>query len=243
MKAFNQKSSKQEGVKYLEYATRYDIVRHLCDTLYDNGWQTSYDYLKYQPKIFSSKPLVTPKGTMRDLVKYIDYCYLLSRNSHQKDEASRYSKNRGLSIYTSVVLYWLLSFWGVVDERKLKYYQGYFRYKTKGDDAGSSPRYRAGMHAWLSYQDSVIDVTIWQQENFFDFKKRGFNLPAILGDLPDGLGLVGFEEYSSLVKDYARGFAKDSGMTFYDWIDYHRQQAELLHEVRIQEPDNNAFSL
>lgn len=221
-------------VTYKKSATKYDIMNFVYDCLLKNGWKTSFNYLISRPRRFMTKPLRIPDGNRSDFSKYLDYCYLLSHNHTAADEAARYIQSHGTSIYFSVVLYWLLIYDGVLSEKNLKFCQGYFSYKI-AVQTSEKKRYRAGLHAWLSYYGAVMDTTIWQQENGLYLSNSGTNVPPVKGELPEGLNLVGFEEDKSLVKDYARKFARESGMTFYEWVDYHKKQADLLFNVRLME--------
>ncbi len=217
-------------VNYVSSVTKYDIMSHVYKDLYKNSWKTTFNYLKFKPKKFFDKPLELPQGSRGEFKKFVDYCYLLSTNFDEKYEAARYKNKNGIAIYYSTVLYWLLVTFGVISERKLKFCQGYFNYE-KNPGKASGARYRAGMHAWLCTKGSVIDTTIWQQQDCFDFQARGLDLPIIAGNIPSGLNYYGFEEHRSLVKEYARRFAKESGSTFYKWIQYHKEQADLVYNL------------
>lgn len=218
------------AIRYIKIATKNDIIRFVYDFLHQNGWNTSFNYLTCNPKKYFSKALDLSPGAEPEFAKYVDYCYLLSNNFTDGDEAARYGDNHGLSIYFSVLLYWLLVHFGVVRENGLKFCQGYFSYKID-KPLPSPPRFRAGVHAWLCYYRSVIDVTIWQQKDHFDFAKRGFETPIIVGEIPQDLTFFGFEEEKYLIKEYARQFARESGHTFHDWLYFHRRQADLLYNV------------
>lgn len=218
-------------VKYMFTVTKHDIVDFVYDHLNKFGWKTTFNYLVYRPKQFYNKPLAIPDGSFLEFKKYVDYCYLLSKNFTQKDEAARYEEKNGISIYFSVVLYWLMVSFGVVNEKKLKFCQGYFTYKLE-ENPSTTPRHRAVVHAWLCYDGSTVDVTIWRQKEGFDFERCGFTPPVIMGEIPEGLELFGFAENKSLSKEYARKFARESGKTFYEWVNFHKQQADLLYNTR-----------
>ncbi len=218
-------------VKYMLTATKFDIIDFVYNHFHKYGWKTTYNYLVHQPQEFYDKLITLPKGNNFEFKKYVNYCYLLSRNFTDKDEVAKYTARNGTSIYFSIVLYWLLIYFGVLNENKLKFNQGYFRYK-KREDGCSQTRYRAGMHAWLSYDDSVLDVTIWQQKDLFDSAEDEPKNAVLIGEMPSELELFGFKEKKSLAKEYARLFAKDSGMTFYQWVSFHKQQADLLEKER-----------
>ena len=222
---------KDTEVKKIVGATSYELINFIYRNLHDCGWKTTFNYLRRSPRKCAARKLQLPKGSDECFKKYVDYCYLLANNFTEEDEAARYRERQGTSIYFSVVLYWLLVYFGVLNEKGLKFCQGYFSYKVR-EEIAPDTKYRAGLHAWLCYHESVIDVTIWQQGDYFDFQKHGFNVPVIAGIIPEELNLVGFEEDKNLVKDYARQFAKDSGLTFCEWVDYHGRQADLLFNVR-----------
>ncbi|WP_418791527.1 hypothetical protein [Phosphitispora sp. TUW77] len=221
-------SLKDPKVKTLVSVTSYELINFMYNTLTESGWKSTFNYSKRSPTKFVSKTLEIPQGSISGFNKYFNYCYLFSRNFKEKDEAARYSKNNGTSIYFSVVLYWLLVYFGVLDESRLKLCQGYFSYRVREDKVPQT-RYRAGLHAWLSYNCSVIDTTIWQQEELFDFQNYDSKHPVITGNIPRGMTLIGFEENKSLAKEYARNFARDSKLTFCEWVIYHKQQADLLY--------------
>ncbi len=227
---------KDPEVKKLVSATSYDLINFVYHHLKECGWKSTFNYSKRSPTKFVAKTLEIPKGSLSAFTKYVDYCYLLSRNYTDKDEAARYRENHGTSIYFSVVLYWLLVYFGVLNEKRLQLCQGYFSYRMR-EDKVPEPKYRAGLHAWLSYNDSVIDVTIWEQEELFDFGKRGFKIPVITGNIPEGITMIGFEEDRRLAKEYARKFARDSELTFCEWVNYHGQQADLLYRARRLQED------
>lgn len=228
----------EAAVTRVKSANIYDIVNFVCENLHSNGWTSTFDYRIRNPIIFSETPLSVGEGVKTEFKKYVDYCYLLSINFTEQDEAARYQIRNGISIYFSVLLYWLLISSGVLNERKLKYCQGHFKYMIDAKTQ-SGKIHRAGMHAWLCHNGSVIDVTIWQQKDFFRLSHCDTQEPLILGAIPPGLQLFGFEEDKSLAKEYARQFAKDSGKSFYDWINSHKRNAELLQNIRKMEKDIN----
>jgi hypothetical protein len=220
---------KTTSVKYMKSATRSDIVGFVYDYLHKLGWKTSFNYYMYRPIKFMNKNLVIPEASISEFNKFVDYCALAAKNFTSRDEAARYQGRHGLSIYFSVVLYWLLTSFGVINEKRLSFCQGYYSFAVP--DPPGDAKYRAGIHSWLSCNGSVLDVTLWQQGCPGFVKADGTPL-VIKGKIPDNLNLVGFEEDKSLVKEYARQFAKDSGLSFYDWLDHHREQADLLDNVR-----------
>lgn len=218
------------AVKYMKSATRSDIVGFVFDNLYKLGWKTSFNYYMYRPIKFMNKHLMIPQGSISEFNKFVDYCALLSKNFTAQDEAARYQDRHGLSIYFSVVLYWLLTSYGVINEKRLNFCQGYYSFALPENPLRDT-RYRAGVHSWLSCNGSVIDVTLWRQ-GCPGFGKTDGTPPVVKGEIPVNLNLIGFEENKSLVKEYARQFAKDSGLTFYNWLNRHREQADLLDNVR-----------
>jgi len=177
-----------------------------------------------------NKHLMIPDGNISEFNKFVNYCFLLSRSFTDQDEAARYQGRYGLSIYFSVLLYWLLTSYGVINEKKLNFCQGYYSFAVPEDSSGNV-RYRAGIHSWLSMKGSVLDVTLWQYD-FPEFKQQDRLPRVITGRIPDNINLIGFEEDKSLAKEYARQFAKDSGLTFYNWLNHHRKQAGLFSKVR-----------
>lgn len=219
-----------EEPKYVSRATERDVVSFIYSCFNNYGWKTSFNYLTFKPKHFFSKPLIIPERSRLDFSKYVEYCFLLSNTFTDKDDVAKYKNNYGTSIYFSAVLYWLLIHYGVLSEKGLKFCQGYYRYKTK-----DGSKFRAGMHTWLTFYGSVIDVTIWQEQDNFDFNNSA-HTSIIAGNIPKGLNLAGFEEDKSLIKEYARRFAKDSGFTFHDWLSLHKHQADSLLSLQKNQP-------
>lgn len=233
-------------IKHMTSATRSDIIGFVYEQLHKSGWKTSFNYYMQKPLKFLNKPLIVHEGSRPEFNRFVNYCFLLSKKFTDQDEAARYLDRNGVSIYFSVVLYWLLISFGVVNEKRLKFCQGYYSCAVNGTEADGA-KYRAGIHSWLSCNGSVIDVTLWRQQGFRESGQQGFPESGepdaariIKGKLPENLNLIGFEEDKSLAKEYARQFAKDSGLTFYNWINHHREQADFLSNVRKLEQEISA---
>lgn len=217
------------AVKHMKSATRSDIVGFVYDQLHKLGWKTSFNYYMYRPLKFLDKHLIIPEANLAEFNKFVNYCSLSANNFTPLDEVARYQERYGLSIYFSVVLYWLLVSYGVINEKRLSFCQGYYSFAVPNDHPDNA-KYRAGLHAWLSLNGSVIDVTLWQL-GFPGSETPNVRPAAIKGKIPENLNLIGFEENKSLAKEYARQFAKDSGTTFYTWLNQHKEKADLMDSV------------
>lgn len=140
------------------------------------------------------------------------------------DEVFKWNEKGGLCIFFSVLLYQLLLEDRVVDKEKMKYIQGYYYHKAREDNPLVKMifgEHHAGYHAWLAIEGSVIDVSIKQEQECFDFKDK----PFILGEVPKGIELVGFEENEETVRKYVDLFLKEAGKSYDEWIRLHKEQA------------------
>lgn len=201
--------------------------------LFKMKWRTTFegDYTKLQQvhsTAMDKKHLMNP--AFEGIMLYGDHLF---RYAHWDDEASEtllepairkqmkdYAANGGLCIYISIVIYCMLHQEGFTEEQ-LRYWQGYY------DAAVNQPFYEKltdlertkGLHAFLTLEDSIIDLTLGQLESLFVFQKHYF----VLGDPIEGIDHYGYCEPHATVKAYARSFAKELGMTYYEWILMHKK--------------------
>jgi hypothetical protein len=144
--------------------------------------------------------------------------YELFMNEKLMNQLIHYDGEGGMCIYLSVVLYCLLYKAGY-SEKSLGYWQGYYSAPM------TQPVYKMltkmemtkGIHAFLTLDGTLIDMTIGQIEDRYVFEGHYF----ILGQELEGVEHFGFRETHDIVKEYARNFAKEVSMTYYEWVNAH----------------------
>lgn len=138
-----------------------------------------------------------------------------------KDELISWENKGGQCIYLSTLLYMLLLYHELGTENSLSYVQGYYIHLLREEYRSLKvqiwPPVHSGLHAWIELDGSVMDISIRQEEDFFDFQGK----PYILGKVPEGLQLYGYREVRKTPKSYARMIAKGSGMKLEDWVQHH----------------------
>lgn len=143
-----------------------------------------------------------------------------------KAEVKRWETKGGQCIYFSVLLHMLLVEEGVVPADRLSLVQGWYEHDIDVNYAGLLAQMMGhrhfGMHCWLTLDDAVIDVSIRQEERFFEFKGGG---PLIVGEVPDGLEMRGWVESSKTIDRYMKRFAIKCEMDLNRWKLMHRKEA------------------
>lgn len=134
-------------------------------------------------------------------------------------EIRYWNSQGGLCIFLSTVNYTLLLENEVFTPSSLSLAQGYYSHETRKDNplALMITENSVGLHCWLSAKGAVIDLSIAQKKDFFDFGGE----PYIMGKVPDGLLLQGREEPKKIVNKYIKLFAKKAGLTEKQWTDQH----------------------
>ncbi|MFF2531305.1 hypothetical protein ACFVS2_20595 [Brevibacillus sp. NPDC058079] len=142
------------------------------------------------------------------------------------DEVLYYEQKGQLCVHMSIITYALLYHNNIADEKRMKYVQGYYHHETRTNNwiAGLMGNAHIGSHAWITIGKAVVDVSIKQEELFFDFG----TYPIILGKVPSGMTLKGFTEPKKTVNKYMETFAKRRNVSIQEWIEYHNQMMEEL---------------
>lgn len=208
--------------------------------MFGEKWSTGFNYDKAEPIFFKGNPLdysILRNAFFQKNLYYISrlFEFIDFHKSYdgedlselEKKEMIKWEKNRGQCIYFSVLLYSLLVYDKVLHESEISYCQGMYKHDCRADNPLGRMIFgeeHAGLHAWIEANGGIIDISIGQEEQFFDFGEK----PFILGEVPNGFDLVGFRETTKTVKDYARNIAKDAGMKYETWLQYHSINATKL---------------
>lgn len=194
---------------------------------------TSFDYENGTPESFKGSMLdddLARNPFLQKNLYYImniqDYIQYPKGNELPEmtvKEATRWDKDGGQCIYLSALLYCLLVNDKVVSPEDIHLCQGYYEHDCREDNliGMMMGETHVGLHAWLELKGSIIDISIAQEHEFFDFKDK----PFILGEVPEGMNLIGFRETNNTAKNYCRRIAKESGTVYLDWIKFHSQTA------------------
>lgn len=206
----------------------------LVKSMYKEKFITSFDYeSKEMERFYGVKP---NESLLKNIdfisnLSYIGFLFeIIGEWSFAKtdlpkplaNELLEWEQDGGQCIYLSFLLYALLRHDGISDSN-ITYCQGMYWHKCREDNpmAKVFGENHSGLHAWLEVKGAIVDISIGQEEEFFDF--RG---PAIvLGELPSGLDYYGFREAKSTPKEYARKAARKMGKTYVEWVSTHKREA------------------
>ena len=209
--------------------------------VFKEKWFVSYDYVKTAPIHFKSKDIDIKLN--HNFTEALHYCNSTSYKICNYDfevmhkvlrkEVEHYEMIGGSCIYNAVLLYNLLIHNKVCDPEDLNLVQGYYKHKVREDYPLASifGKTHRGLHTWLSYKGAVIDCMIASQEGkFFDFG----DIPIILGIMPEGFELIGYEEPYETVKKYTKQIIKNSRIGYKSWIEIHNTMSKLefLEELK-----------
>jgi hypothetical protein len=215
---------------------------------WEKRWIQGY---KYNPKNvlhFPPKPLVLPPNllghTVNKNIRYVFHgvlavMYDMTPDNKQGqfvdvddlllEQLNYYDKHQGLCIYASVLLYCLLREESIIDNKKIKYVQGFARtipspnYKLPSTGKPTDVMYT--LHAFVTYDDAVIDLTAAQLSKYLDDL---LDPPFVIGEQGykyDIFKYYGYKEYPTTAERYAKMFAKEANMTYEQWINHHKKQA------------------
>ncbi|MEX3623540.1 hypothetical protein [Viridibacillus arvi] len=204
--------------------------------IFKDNWKVSSSYKKKRSDEMISKKLDTSilGNKYMNYVKTL-YCmleeYSFKHISKEIGEELIYWESKGgMCIHLSVLLYKLLEIQNSVSASHLKFYQGFYWFELRCDFPSfiGFSKNQIGMHSWLTYKGSLIDITSNQNKTVFDFKGEDF----VLGKIPQGYLLKGFDE-TSLVNEYAKMFAqKGNYESVEEWLTAHMgQYKKLLEEI------------
>lgn len=225
----------------------------LAKTWFKDNWKTSSDYQISDPKTFKGAPL--PEELRKNVhfksgIYYISFLYEIVSAYRKHDplipdsiikELFWWEKRGGQCIYLSALLYALFLEGRVAKEQDMQFCQGVHMHKCREDNPIGlmMGKEHAGLHAWITVKDAVIDISIRQEELFFDFK----GTPIVAGEAPEGLNYYGFVETKDVAKGYCRDSAKEAGTYYLDWIKEHRLVASKVYSDFLEKRINEFKSL
>lgn len=193
--------------------------------LINEMYQTSYDYKIEDMKRYQSNFKFMPPflGYIHNLM---DLVYSRRFETHLagkigKEEVLKADSEGELCVYLSILHKCLMKEVGI----ESNFIQGFFHHKLRKDFPSFIPfgKNQQGNHAWLTVGKLVIDVSIRQQERFYDFKE----MPYFLGQVPKNFGLYGWED-NKVVEKYVDKFR---GNKSYDrWIKEHLETCRRLEK-------------
>lgn len=213
-------------VKNMGQATA--LIMKELKTTYRTSAKHEKDWSVYKGKVFPPEILMSKKFQL-----ITGYGYELCRhmlpsgedkheiNEDALKEAWHWTKMGAMCIHNSVILYTLMLELGVFTPTSLHFVQGFYHHKTKEDNlmAQMLSKSHTSVHAWLVVRGSVIDMTIQQEKDFFDFTTDEGNYPFIIGKVNDGILLKGQNEPKKIVDAYIEDFAKYLGLSKEEWIE------------------------
>jgi len=214
---------------------REDIIR-LIDISFER-FNKSYHYETGREIESKSKALPEKFINNKTFMQHIHYGQTLALSylndnfneldTKLKNEITAAEEEGGLCIYVSIVLYCLLIESRLVNIKDIDYMQGYYKHELRKDFPLFIPfgKNHLGLHSFLKVKGSTIDVCIVPQEQmFFDFGDEDI----ILGNIPDGLELIGFKESFGTVMEYVKKYTEKADLTYNQWIRYHQLNSEII---------------
>lgn len=261
----------EKNIKLSDNPSIWEINKAIYKAYKDDHF-AGYDYRKHKPKIFTGAALprsITSNDYFQSSINYVANIYEYIRHNgagifigglEAVPELKEYSKMLAkeavdierageLCIYCSVLLYSLLKVSCHICKDHLKYVQGCYKHPLREDFPSFIPfsSTQIGLHAWVVIGESVLDLTIGQEDYFFDFRGE---LPYIAGKVPEGLDLIGHEELDIVVQKYVKKYAAAAGIDADLWILKHRIASlqafvkfleELQEDVALDEVVEKAF--
>lgn len=209
--------------------SKEERIEHVQETVLSK-WVQSYVYHKGNAVDFQSTPPPSAKqeGLFQIYLFYMTLLFeeLLHRESTFitdttiKEELSHWDDEGGLCIYMSVLLYGLIEQDDVLDVDDLMLVQGYNAYQSNNPFVQAifnNPEF-INFHVWLSYKGSVIDISVAQERESYQFEGKEY----ILGEIPEGFKMVGFIETKETVHKYMENFSSRIGMSVNEWLLFHK---------------------
>lgn len=159
----------------------------------------------------------------RGLENYVPSPRLDQFDPRIEQELKKWESEGELCLHLTVISYALFEKYGVFNDKEMKLVQGYFWHEARKDNplAMALANIHVGIHSWLSVKGRVVDLTIGQEKMFFDFKGQ----EVIMGEVPEGMLLKGFEEPKKVVQKHLKRYADFLGMTPEEYIQFHHKEA------------------
>jgi len=154
---------------------------------------------------------------------------------HEKirKELVKWEENGELCLYLSVACYALLEKSQVFNDREMKLIQGYFLHKPDTDNAlarmmGDT---HVGIHAWISIKGSVLDLSIGQERDFFNFNE----VAVVMGKVPEGMTFKGYQEPKKVLQKHIQKYAKFAELSEEEWRQLHLNESNKKFAEFLQE--------
>lgn len=209
--------------------------------MFKDNWKRGYSYVKSKPQLMRSKSV--PDVMRQQLfAQYIAYMQTIAHSVINYDfselspkvveEVCHWEGEGGYCIHLSVLLYGLTTKYNVFSKEDISYFQGLYDFPLRKDMPSFLPlaSRQIGLHAWLTVQGSVIDVTANQNMKFFDF---GFtDISLILGEYHNDYKLLGYKETEETIDWYFELFSSHMGMTVDEWIEFHHEESKRMLEAQ-----------
>lgn len=208
-----------------------DKIKHVQQVV-SAKWIQSYIYDKEDAVQFQTTS--APSTEKEELFRiYFYYMSLLFEelfdnqakfvtSSTIRKELTHWNEEGGLCIYLSVLLYGLLEQDDVFDTDDLKLVQGYNAYRSNNPfvQALFNNPELLNFHVWLAFNGSVIDISVAQERESYQFGDTQF----ILGEIPVGFEMVGFIENKETVNKYMEKFSSRMNMSVNEWLFFHKSK-------------------
>lgn len=224
-----------------------DEVIPYIQNKFTETWITGFNYKQREPVRITETEQLNPDlisdykfhsalyytALLFDATLYDAPMYFSDENKWIIDEVNYWENKGGLCIYLSALLYMLLLDSKLLTEKDMSFCQGYYFHKLR-DDFPEFMRLwenHYGLHSWLMIGNSVVDVSIRQEFQTFDFKGKDI----VVGKLPEGMDFYGYREVSRTPKKYARLFASTVGMKHELWLLKHRKACLELYLKSLKE--------
>lgn len=204
-----------------------EIVERMS-VFFEERWCKNQSYGLHRLKEMKSQPLKSLSPVLHCILRYVKELSSLTDNNYSTDkvsltlqeEVSYWERQNGYCIYISVLIKVLFSKLNEKDADKLVYYQGFSDIQTDNPFAKMIFGERQiGLHAWLTYENRVIDATASQHSHsiLFDFGK----LPMVIGTFPKTYRLAGFKENDETITEYTQRFAAQVNKSEEEWLESH----------------------
>lgn len=209
---------------------------------FDEKWFTSYQYTKENLKPFRGDNLsklikihpgfIASMAYVGQLAERLINHDLKGIDSVVMKELNHWDDKGGYCIYISILHYCLIRELVPIDADRVKFIQGYYKHPVQGLFKRFIPESmnQAGLHAYLTIDNAVVDFSIIQEAVCFDFPDGAY----ILGKVPELMELYGWEESHETVLKYAREIGMGSGMTYKEWITFHKIKAIDFAKFELQ---------
>lgn len=161
---------------------------------------------------------------------YVEASFLKHKTLKPAHELREWEHKGEICLYLSVVAYVLFEKLGVFSDKEMKLVQGYFLHEVQKENvlAYAMGRIHVSVHAWLSIKGSVIDLSIGQERDFFDFEEEDI----ITGIVPEKLTLKGFGEPKKVVQKHLKRYVNFANMQEEEWVEMHLSEANhMLEEI------------